>query len=72
MVQIKLDEAVATKLHDPSGKVLGRFVPHFDPAQWEPVSPPCGDEELERRLNSNAKHYSTAEVLARLRSLEKQ
>ncbi len=80
MLKITLDAAAASKLHevyqaaelcDPSGKVVGRFEPVFDPAEWEILGPPISDEELERRAKSD-KWYSTEEVLAHLRSLEKQ
>ncbi|HZU38238.1 MAG TPA: hypothetical protein VFA18_20105 [Gemmataceae bacterium] len=81
MVQIRLEEAVAKKLHefyspvelcDPSGKVLGRFVPHFDPSEWEFSGPDISDEELQRRMNSKERRYTTAEVLAHLKKLENQ
>ena len=78
MTRILLDAALASKLTDlktpadlcdPSGRVLGRFVPAVDLSEWEPVSDPISDEELERRLNSNEKSYTTAEVLAHLEKL---
>ena len=75
MTQITLDSGLSKQLHalgqtaelcDPSGKVLGRFVPAIDLAEWEPLSPDVSDEELARRARSNEKRYSTAEVLSRL------
>jgi hypothetical protein len=78
MTQIMLDEAACRKLAqagqivevcDPAGRVVGRFVPLIDLSQWEPVTPEISEEELERRANSNAKRYTTDEVLDYLRKL---
>jgi hypothetical protein len=80
MTRITLDAALAVKLHelgksaelcDPSGKVVGRFEPVFDPSEWEILGPELSDEELEERAKSD-KWYTTEEVLAHLRSLENQ
>ena len=57
------------ELCDPSGKVIGRFVPLVDLSLWEPVSPDVSEEELDRRANSNEKRYTTTEVLAHLEKL---
>ncbi len=48
---------------DPSGKVLGRFVPLIDLSEWEPVTPEISEEELDRRERSNERRSTTAEVL---------
>ena len=78
MTQIILDASVSSKLNDltqpvelcdPSGRVLGRFVPLIDMTDWEPLSPDVSEEELERRVRSNEKRYTTAEVLAHLENL---
>ncbi len=78
MTQIILDASVASKLNgvsqavelcDPSGRVLGRFVPRIDMSEWEPVGPQVSDEELDRREKSGEKRYTTAEVLAYLENL---
>jgi hypothetical protein len=78
MTQIVVDLNLATKLHelgkpaeicDPSGRVVGRFVPLIDLSEWEPVSPDISEEELRRRAKSNEKRYTTAEVLAHLEKL---
>lgn len=78
MTQITLDPNLANKLHnlsqvvelcDPSGRVLGKFVPIIDLSEWEPVSPEISEEELDRRARSSEKRYSTAEVLAHLERL---
>jgi hypothetical protein len=78
MTQIILDATVSSKLSaltssvelcDPSGRVLGRFIPLIDLSQWEPVSTPASEEELNRREQANQKRYTTAEVLAYLEKL---
>ena len=78
MNQITLDLALSKQLHslgqvvelcDPSGKVLGRFVPVVDLNDWEPLSPDVSDSELERRSKSKEKRYTTAEVVAHLEKL---
>jgi hypothetical protein len=75
MTQITLDAGASSKLRnlttsaelcDPSGRVLGRFVPLIDLSEWEPLSPDISEEELDRRAQSKQKRYTTAEVLARL------
>jgi hypothetical protein len=78
MTQIILDATTSGKLTgieqsvelcDPSGKVLGRFVPLIDLSEWESVSPPVSEEELDRQERSGGKRYTTAEVLAHLEKL---
>jgi hypothetical protein len=78
MTQIMLDAAVARKLLDlqteaelcdPSGKVLGRFVPLIDLSEWEPLTPDISEEELKRRMNSKERRYTTEEVLKDLEKL---
>jgi len=75
MAQIILDNDTARTFHeltacvdlcDTSGRVLGRFIPLNDMSKWEAVSPDITDEELERRLSSNEKRYTSEEVLAYL------
>lgn len=75
MSRITLDASLATKLHqltesvelcDPSGRVLGRFVPVPDMSEWEPASPDASEEELDRREQAGERRYTTAEVLAHL------
>jgi hypothetical protein len=81
MMKITLDAAVASQLHelyeaaelcDPSGCVVGLFEPVFDPTKWEMIGPDITDEELERRANSNEDRFTTEEVQAYLKSLERQ
>jgi len=78
MTQIILDASACSKLTeviqpvelcDPSGRVLGRFVPLIDSSKWEPVTPGASEEELNRREQANEKRYTTAEVLAYLEKL---
>jgi hypothetical protein len=78
MTQIILDAVVCGKLCnltvpvelcDPSGRVLGRFVPAIDMTEWEPLSPDIDEDELKRRSKSNEKRYTTAQVIAHLESL---
>jgi hypothetical protein len=82
MSRIILDASQIQQLHsangpvelcDPSGKVVGRYVPVPRPlselSEWELVGPEISDEELERRLNSDEPCYTTAEVLEYLRKL---
>jgi hypothetical protein len=78
MTQIILDANLSSKLNeltqsvelcDPSGRVLGQFIPMLDMSQWEPISPDISEEELERRANSSENRYTTAEVLTRLKKM---
>ena len=78
MPKIILDDTLSSKLHqltqdvelcDPSGRVLGRFIPQVDMSEWEPLSPDVSEEELDRREQANEKRYTTAEVLAYLEKL---
>jgi hypothetical protein len=78
MTRLILDAITSTKLDavnqtvelcDPSGRVLGRFIPAADLSEWEAISPDVSEEELDRREHTNEKRYSTAEVLVRLEKL---
>jgi hypothetical protein len=78
MTRIVVDEALLSRLHnlaeplelcDASGRVLGRFVPEFDPAEYEGLEPQISDEELDRRSQSRERMYTTDEVLAYLEGL---
>ena len=57
------------ELCDVNGRVLGRYFPQLDPAEYDLEPPPLSEEELERRRSSNEKTYTTAEVLEYLRKL---
>lgn len=78
MTQIILDASMSSRLHalgqtvelcDPSGQVLGRFVPLIDLSVWEALSPEASEEELDQRAKSKEKRYTTAEVRAHLENL---
>jgi hypothetical protein len=80
MSQIFVDAALSSKLGqqfhpvelcDPSGRVLGQFFTKVDLSQYEPLEPQVSEEELDRREQSE-EWYTTEEVLAYLKSLEKQ
>lgn len=80
MTRIILDANASSKLSnliepvelcDLYGRVLGRFIPRIDMSEWEPVSPDVSEEELDRREQSE-EWYSTEQVLAHLKSLEKK
>lgn len=58
------------ELCDPSGRVLGQFIPKVDLSRYEPLEPQVSEEELDRREQST-EWYSTEEVLAYLKNLEK-
>ena len=78
MTRIIVGATLSEKLHhlnelvelcDESGRVLGRFLPVFDLAQYEPLTPQVSEEELRRRELSRKKRYTTAEVLVYLEKL---
>jgi hypothetical protein len=75
MNRIEIDQNIQEKLRninhsvelcDSAGNVLGRFIPKLDPKEWEPLEPQISQEEIERRLKSNEKRYTTTEVIAYL------
>jgi hypothetical protein len=56
-------------LCDPAGRVLGRFFPSDDMSEWEAIGPQISDAELDRRMKSKEKRFTTTEVIAHLESL---
>jgi hypothetical protein len=73
IVDATLPEKLTGLLHpvelcDAGGRVLGRYFPQLDPAEYD-LEPQISEEERQRRLNSNEKRYTTAEVLEHLRKL---
>jgi hypothetical protein len=77
MTRITLDEPLKSRLDnliepvelcDQSGRVLGRYFPAFEPADYEPLDPQVSNDELRRRKASK-EWYSTAEVLNHLKGL---
>jgi hypothetical protein len=80
MTRIVVDEGLRAKLQglsqplelcDESGRVVARVFPNIDLSEYEPWEPPTSEEELQRR-ESSTDWYTTQEVLAHLKSLEKQ
>lgn len=80
MERITLDAAAIEQLRkaggireicDESGKVVGVFRPHFDPAEYD-LEPKVSNEELRRRAESNGPWYTTEQVLEHLRKLEEE
>ena len=80
MPEFVIDAAMGAKLvslgdnvvvKNASGRIIGRFIREEDPAEYEiPADHGLSPEELARRLAPDAKTFSTAEVLAHLRSLK--
>ena len=77
MTRLIVDATLPAKLHaltspaelcDPDGRVLGRFFPVLNPAEYN-LEPDISEEEFQRRLQANEKTYTTAEVLAYLEKL---
>ncbi len=75
MTQITIDPNLSGRLQqliepvdlcDPSGRVLGRFVPKVEQSEWEPVTPGISEAELKRRRASAEARYSTEQVIAHL------
>jgi hypothetical protein len=50
---------------DEAGNVIGFYSPKIDPSEYD-WGPELSEEEIQRRLDSKAPRYSTAEVLRRL------
>lgn len=80
MTQVILDAQLIKKLHDlkkpleicdEAGHVLARVTPVYAPAEYGPLEPQVSAEELQRRARSD-KWHTTEQVLAHLKSLEKQ
>jgi hypothetical protein len=80
MTRIVLDEATSDKLTqvadgaelcDATGRTLGFFTPLANRALYEGVECPLSEEELQQReKETEGRTYTTAEVLAHLKSLE--
>ena len=77
MTRITLDDVLRSKLGnlgqtielcDESGLVIARIVPSVDLSEYD-LEPQISKEELLRRMQSNERTYTTAEVLAHLESL---
>ncbi len=79
MTRITLDPNLSSRLGalgqtaelcDPSGKLIGRFVPVLNWSEWEPMTSEITEEELDRRQQST-EWYTTQQVLERLASPER-
>jgi hypothetical protein len=77
MSQLIVDAALSSKLGqqlqpvelcDPSGRVLGQFIPKVDLSEYGPFEPQVSEKELDRR-EQETESYTTAEVLAYLEKL---
>jgi hypothetical protein len=78
MIRILFDDTLKAKLNnltqplelcDETGQVLARVFPNPDLSQYEAWEPSFTEEELQRQEQTNAKSYTTAEVLAYLEKL---
>jgi hypothetical protein len=74
MTRITLAEALKSRLDDlvepvefcdESGRVMGRYIPAFNAADYTPLDPQVSNDELRRRQGSQEWH-STTEVLGHL------
>jgi hypothetical protein len=57
------------QLCDNTGKVLGVVNPVVDSDEYGPLEPQISTEEADRRIKSNERRLTTAEVLAYLEKL---
>ncbi len=78
MPRIIVDESLKNKLDqldepaeicDQDGRVLGKFLPAFNPDEYEGLEPPISEQEIEARMKSKGKTYTTGEVLTHLEKL---
>jgi len=58
-----------TELRDSSGRMLGYFIPAYDPEKYEIIDPELTEDEL-RQIEASGEWYSTDEVLRHLESLK--
>jgi hypothetical protein len=79
MTRVIVNDTLRTLLHDlsqplelcdESGQVLAHVTPALDLSEYEPWEPPISEEELQRREQST-EWYTTEQVLAHLKGLEK-
>lgn len=67
-----LNFAKPIELCDEQGNLLARVLPNPSLADYGPLEPQISEDELRRRASSTGPWYTTAEVLAHLKSLEGQ
>lgn len=75
MKRIVLDAELRAKLGDLTEEFefvddRGQPIAEVKPIEWEYLTPPITQEELERRARTPQKVYSLEQVLAHLKSLE--
>ncbi len=80
MTQIIIDATLSTRLQqlgqvaelrDPSGRIVGKFVPLIDWSQWEVIPPESTEGELDE-IEKGSEWRTSEEVIARLKNLESQ
>lgn len=81
MVKVTVDAELKRKLYffttplelcDEAGNVLARYTPSTpwnDPGNWHELTPEISEEELERRMNSNERTYTTQELIDMIKAL---
>jgi hypothetical protein len=65
-----MDFKVPLELCDEAGYVVARLAPstpYNDPDNWEELTAPVSNEELERRSKSDEARYTTQEVIEKLK-----
>ena len=67
-----LNLTVPLELCDEGGWVLAWLTPSTpdnDPDNWEELTPPVSDEEIQRRIDSNEPTFTTQELIERIKQL---
>jgi hypothetical protein len=80
MTQITIDATLSTQLQqlgkvaelrDPSGRVVGKFVPMVDWSKWEAATPEPSEDELDE-IEKRSDWRTFDEVMAHLEALGNQ
>jgi hypothetical protein len=81
MTRVILDEEMRKKLLDctkplelcdEAGIVLARLTPSLnasDPDDWEELTPPVSDEEIQRQIDSDEPTFTTQDLVERIKQL---
>jgi hypothetical protein len=81
MTRVILDEEMRKKLLDcikplelcnEAGIVLARLTPSpdgSDPDDWDELTPPVSDEEIQRRIDSDEPTFTTQDLVERIQQL---
>jgi hypothetical protein len=67
-----LNLSVPLELCDEGGWVLARLTPSTpdnDPDNWEELTPPVSDEEIQREIDSNEPMFTTEELIERIKQM---